>query len=199
MLNKEEFAELQQEALICQDKTEAVLKFFTNTIEENRLRLGIPSKDYAKLMGFTSRYGYQQMFQAPQKGIGVSLAFPLVQFCLLFGYDLSPSDEMLDRVVVTKADRACLEFASLFAALPKSTLKNIGYLIATDVEIPQEIRQDFRHMIFALIDALFPKEGERDDYLIKYRSKILSPKNRSSSGDSNTESEETEISKEKID
>lgn len=185
MMSKNEINQLKEEAKACYPKTEEVLKYFTNRIEQHRIRLGIPVADFAEILGLPSKYVYVQMFQAVKRGLGVYSAFAIVQFCLLFGYDLNPSDK---KAANTTIDRACDEMAALLGALPESTLRNVAGAITGDQEIPPQLRKDYSRTLSRFIATIYPKDDA--DTTLNYRHLILSPENQSETDGDNDDSGE---------
>lgn len=173
MLSANELQKLKNDAKECYPKTEEILKYFTNVIEQYRIRLGISVADFSEILGISGKYLYVQMFQAVKRGIGAYSPFPLIQFCLLFGYDFQPNDK---KAVNTQTDRACLEMAALLAALPKSTLLNVASTITTDKDIPPQLRKDYARTLSKFINVIYPKSEDFDNTL-HYRKLILAPDN----------------------
>lgn len=192
MISAKELKKLKKEAKECYPKTEEILKFFTNVIEKNRIRLGISVADFSEILGISGKYQYVQMFQAVKRGIGVYSPFPLVQFCLLFGYDFQPNDK---KSINTQSDRACQEMASLLAALPKSTLLNVASTITSDQEIPPQLRKDYARTLSKFINVIYPKSEDFDNTL-NYRKLILAPDSEARTAKRETDQSDTDQSEE---
>lgn len=192
MLSANELQKLKKEAKECYPKTEEILKYFTNVIEKNRIRLGASVADFSEILGLSGKYQYVQMFQAVKRGIGVYNPFALVQFCLLFGYDFQPNDK---KAINTQTDRACQEMASLLAALPKSTLLNVASTITSDQEIPPQLRKDYARTLSKFINVIYPKSEDFDNTL-NYRKLILAPDNEAKTSKRDADKSDTDQSEE---
>lgn len=120
---------LQMKALESITRAENTAKYFSLLIEKTRIEQGIPVKEYAELLNYTSPLAYRKAFQALGKKFGTTDLLTVLQFCYLFGYDLNlPADISLPH---TRTDFYSMEISAIFSSLPKKVMEDVIFAVST--------------------------------------------------------------------
>lgn len=163
-------AAFMEQAKSCFVDTENTVKYLNVLMERTRLRYGFSADEFAAMLGFSSTAAYNKTFMQPNANFGTVLFPYVVQFCYLFGYNLSIPDSV--STPQTVADLYSLELASFLISLGPDAMDDISRTLVGAEYLDPNLRKLSSQILSKAKKYFYGNNGEALPNEIKYRNRL---------------------------
>lgn len=169
-------AAFMEQAKSCFVDTENTVKYLNVLMERTRLRYGFSADEFAAMLGFSSTAAYNKTFMQPNANFGTVLFPYVVQFCYLFGYNLSIPDSV--STPQTVADLYSLELASFLISLGPDAMDDISRTLVGAEYLDPNLRKLSSQILSKAKKYFYGNNGEALPNEIQYRNRLDNAKSR---------------------
>lgn len=163
-------AAFMEQAKSCFVDTENTVKYLNVLMERTRLRYGFSADEFAAMLGFSSTAAYNKTFMQPNANFGTVLFPYVVQFCYLFGYNLSIPDSV--STPQTVADLYSLELASFLISLGPDAMDDISRTLVGAEYLDPNLRKLSSQILSKAKKYFYGNNGEALPNEIQYRNRL---------------------------
>ena len=163
-------AAFMEQAKSCFVDTENTVKYLNVLMERTRLRYGFSADEFAAMLGFSSTAAYNKTFMQPNANFGTVLFPYVVQFCYLFGYNLSIPDSV--STPQTVADLYSLELASFLISLGPDAMDDISRTLVGAAYLDPTLRKLSSQILSKAKKYFYGNNGEALPNEIQYRNRL---------------------------
>lgn len=163
-------AAFMEQAKSCFVDTENTVKYLNVLMERTRLRYGFSADEFAAMLGFSSTAAYNKTFMQPNANFGTVLFPYVVQFCYLFGYNLSIPDSV--STPQTVADLYSLELASFLISLGPDAMDDISRTLVGAEYLDPNLRKLSSQILSKAKKYFYGNNGEALPNEIRYRNRL---------------------------
>ena len=163
-------AAFMEQAKSCFVDTENTVKYLNVLMERTRLRYGFSADEFAAMLGFSSTAAYNKAFMQPNANFGTVLFPYVVQFCYLFGYNLSIPDSV--STPQTVADLYSLELASFLISLGPDAMDDISRTLVGAEYLDPNLRKLSSQILSKAKKYFYGNNGEALPNEIQYRNRL---------------------------
>lgn len=163
-------AAFMEQAKSCFVDTENTVKYLNVLMERTRLRYGFSADEFAAMLGFSSTAAYNKTFMQPNANFGTVLFPYVVQFCYLFGYNLSIPDSV--STPQTVADLYSLELASFLISLGPDAIDDISRTLVGAEYLDPNLRKRSSQILSKAKKYFYGNNGEALPNEIQYRNRL---------------------------
>lgn len=163
-------AAFMEQAKSCFVDTENTVKYLNVLMERTRLRYGFSADEFAAMLGFSSTAAYNKTFMQPNANFGTVLFPYVVQFCYLFGYNLSIPDSVSTPQMV--ADLYSLELASFLISLGPDAMDDISRTLVGAEYLDPNLRKLSSQILSKAKKYFYGNNGEALPNEIQYRNRL---------------------------
>lgn len=163
-------AAFMEQAKSCFVDTENTVKYLNVLMERTRLRYGFSADEFAAMLGFSSTAAYNKTFMQPNANFGTVLFPYVVQFCYLFGYNLSIPDSV--STPQTVADLYSLELASFLISLGPDAMDDISRTLVGAEYLDPNLRRLSSQILSKAKKYFYGNNGEALPNEIQYRNRL---------------------------
>lgn len=163
-------AAFMEQAKSCFVDTENTVKYLNVLMERTRLRYGFSADEFAVMLGFSSTAAYNKTFMQPNANFGTVLFPYVVQFCYLFGYNLSIPDSV--STPQTVADLYSLELASFLISLGPDAMDDISRTLVGAEYLDPNLRKRSSQILSKAKKYFYGNNGEALPNEIQYRNRL---------------------------
>ena len=163
-------AAFMEQAKSCFVDTENTVKYLNVLMERTRLRYGFSADEFAAMLGFSSTAAYNKTFMQPNANFGTVLFPYVVQFCYLFGYNLSIPDSV--STPQTVADLYSLELASFLISLGPDAMDDISRTLVGAEYLDLNLRKLSSQILSKAKKYFYGNNGEALPNEIQYRNRL---------------------------
>lgn len=163
-------AAFMEQAKACFVDTENTVKYLNVLMERTRLRYGFSADEFAAMLGFSSTAAYNKTFMQPNANFGTVLFPYVVQFCYLFGYNLSIPDSV--STPQTVADLYSLELASFLISLGPDAMDDISRTLVGAEYLDPNLRKLSSQILSKAKKYFYGNNGEALPNEIQYRNRL---------------------------
>lgn len=163
-------AAFMEQAKSCFVDTENTVKYMNVLMERTRLRYGFSADEFAAMLGFSSTAAYNKTFMQPNANFGTVLFPYVVQFCYLFGYNLSIPDSV--STPQTVADLYSLELASFLISLGPDAMDDISRTLVGAEYLDPNLRKLSSQILSKAKKYFYGNNGEALPNEIQYRNRL---------------------------
>lgn len=159
-----------EQAKSCFADTENTVKYLNVLMERTRLRYGFTADEFAAMLGYSSTAAYNKTFMQPNANFGTVLFPYVVQFCYLFGYNLSIPDSV--STPQTVADLYSLELASFLISLGPDAIDDISRTLIGAEYLDPNLRKTSSQILSKAKRYFYGNDGEALPNEIQYRNRL---------------------------
>lgn len=163
-------AAFMEQAKSCFVDTENTVKYLNVLMERTRLRYGFSADEFAAMLGFSSTAAYNKTFMQPNANFGTVLFPYVVQFCYLFGYNLSIPNSV--STPQTVADLYSLELASFLISLGPDAMDDISRTLVGAEYLDPNLRKLSSQILSKAKKYFYGNNGEALPNEIQYRNRL---------------------------
>lgn len=163
-------AAFMEQAKSCFVDTENTVKYLNVLMERTRLRYGFSADEFAAMLGFSSTAAYNKTFMQPNANFGTVLFPYVVQFCYLFGYNLSIPDSV--STPQTVADLYSFELASFLISLGPDAMDDISRTLVGAEYLDPNLRKLSSQILSKAKKYFYGNNGEALPNEIQYRNRL---------------------------
>ena len=165
-----------EQAKSCFVDTENTVKYLNVLMERTRLRYGFTADEFAAMLGYSSTAAYNKTFMQPNANFG-TVVFPyVVQFCYLFGYNLSIPDSV--SAPQTVADLYSLELASFLISLGPDAMDDISRTLVGAEYLDPNLRKTSSQILSKAKKYFYGNDGEALPNEVQYRNRLDNTENK---------------------